>query len=126
MKKKAIEITPRDHPILPTYMSDLGHSLTMRFQRTGNMHDLEAAIADAKRAVEYPHQEHPSRVMYLSGALQTRFERIDDLDASIDSMTETVNRTPEEHSDRASYLSNLSSALHDFDELVRLMTWIPL
>ena len=109
--------TPADHPARATFLSNLGLALPARFERTGDLADLDAAIDVGRQAVAATPADHPDRARYLSnlgGALRIRFERtgdLADLDAAIDAGRQAVAATPADHPDRATYLSNLGRAL---------------
>jgi hypothetical protein len=39
-----VEVTPSDHPDRAARLASLGYTLTMRFERSGDLRDLEEAI----------------------------------------------------------------------------------
>ena len=47
--KEAVKLTSNDHPSLAIYISNLGIALKGRFNRTGSMDDLNAAINAMRR-----------------------------------------------------------------------------
>ena len=77
-------------------LSNLGAALQTRFERAGELADLDAAITAGQQAVAATPAGHPGRAAMLSNlgaALQTRFERageLADLDAAIDAGQQAV------------------------------------
>ncbi len=60
------------------YLSNLGRALRTRFERTGQLADLDQAITVGREAIDATPAGHPGRPGRLSGlgsTLQTRFER---------------------------------------------------
>ena len=98
-------------------MGNLGAALARRFERIGELDDLEAAIQACREAVDIITPEHPDRAAYLNtlgGALRMRFERtreLADLNAAIRASSEAVDATPDDHPDRAMWLHTLGFAL---------------
>ena len=109
--------TPAGHPDRAGSLSNLGAALAIRFARTGELADLDAAIDLLRQAVATAPPGHPGHAMCLSnlgGALRTRFARtgeLADLDAAINAGRQAVAATLPGHPDRAMYLSNLGAAL---------------
>ena len=74
--------SPTDHPDRADDLSNLGTALQTRFERTGDLADLDEAITSGGQAVAATPADHPDRAGYLSNlgiALRTRFERTGDL-----------------------------------------------
>ncbi|WP_447035812.1 tetratricopeptide repeat protein [Streptomyces sp. DSM 118878] len=109
--------TPAGHPDRAGRLNNLGLALQTRFERSGAVADLDAAVDVAHQAVDTTPAGHPDRAGRLSnlgGTLQTRFERsgaVADLDAAIDAAYQAVDTTPTGHPDRAAMLNNLGLAL---------------
>jgi tetratricopeptide (TPR) repeat protein len=87
--------------------------------QTGNIDDLEQAIAHAQEAVQATPLDHPDRAGRLNN-LGNRFwdrysqkGRMDDLERAIAYAQEAVQATPLDHPDRAMYLSNLGASVGD-------------
>ncbi|KAF1963461.1 TPR domain-containing protein [Byssothecium circinans] len=89
--------------------------LESRYERTGHMDDLEAAIQAAQQAVDSTPDYHPDRAGYLNNLgnwLGRRFERtglIDDLNRAVDVANMAVDTTPLDHPDRVTYSNNLGN-----------------
>nr|WP_239135221.1 CHAT domain-containing protein [Streptomyces sp. SID12488] len=99
------------------YLNNLGGALRDRFERAGDLSDLDQAITIRQEAVHATPADNPSRGMYLNnlgGALQARFERTGnqtDVDQAIDRFQAAVRATSDDDPDRVRFLSNLGGAL---------------
>ncbi len=88
-----------------------------RFERSGELEDLEQAIQVNQQAVNLTpdgHADKPRRLNNLGGALQSRFKRSgewEDLEQAIQLNQQAVNLTPDGHADKPMYLNNLGGAL---------------
>src|SRR5437016_2573688 len=102
----------RLHMIIPNpdraaRLNCLGAALGSRFERTGSMHDLNAALEANEKDVKLIPHDHPNRAMCLTNlgiVLGSRVERtgsMDDLNAAVDTKDEPVKLTPHDHPDRA-------------------------
>ena len=117
MAKKAVELTPVDHPDRAMHLNNFGNVLQSRFERTGSMDDLEHAIATTEQAIELTPHGHPDRAAMmnnLGNVLQMRFERtgsMDDLHRAVVANERAVESTPADHPDRAATLNSLGNAL---------------
>ena len=104
-------------PTAPSTCPTSASPCEARFERTGDLADLDAAIDLLRQAVAASPADHPDRARYLSNlgvALRARFERTGDradLDAAVDAGRQAVAASPADHPDRALYLSNLGAAL---------------
>ncbi|GKZ32885.1 hypothetical protein AbraIFM66950_002571 [Aspergillus brasiliensis] len=79
----AVAATPADYPDRALYLNSLSRYLSSRFNRTGNLDDLEAAISHARDAVAATPVNHPNRAGYLSNLsnrLSSRYDRTGNLD----------------------------------------------
>ncbi len=118
MKRAAVTATPADHPDRPAFLSALATALATRFDRTGALTDLDAAIAAGQEAVTVTPVDHPHRGMWLvnlGNALRRRFERTGvptDLDLAVGDFREALAAAPADHPHRAGMLSALGGALH--------------
>jgi tetratricopeptide (TPR) repeat protein len=114
--KQILQDVGENHPGRGYFLADLGTTLQLRFDRTGVLADLEAAIEVAQRAVRLI-PDLPRRGHFLSNlgrALQNRFERSgaqEDLDAAIEAARAAVAATRIGNPDRTVMLSNLARAL---------------
>lgn len=89
----ALSITPIDHPDRALLLNNLASMLLTRYNQTGNMDDLEAAISKAELAVFITPIDHPGRGIFLynlGNNLSIRYYRMlnmDDLHAALKSFT---------------------------------------
>ena len=58
--QRILEATPTDHPNHAMYLNNLGIALRVRFERSGALADLEAAIEAIRAAVEATPTDHPN------------------------------------------------------------------
>src|SRR5271170_7539934 len=83
-------------PDNPEGLNELGSKLQRRFQLTGSIDYLSAAIEARQEAVNSTPKDHPRRAVYLhnlSNALQTRFEQTglrEDIDAAVAASKEAL------------------------------------
>jgi tetratricopeptide (TPR) repeat protein len=109
-----VAATPADHSDHAAYINNLSHRFSSRYDRTGNLDDLEAAISHAQDAVANTpadHHDRAGRLSNLSNRLSSRYDRtgnLDDLEAAISHAQHAAANTPPDHPDRAGRLSNLS------------------
>ncbi|MEU3091619.1 CHAT domain-containing protein [Streptomyces massasporeus] len=112
--RRIVSATLADHPSRAEYMSNLAVALAVRFERTGAVEDLEAAIDLFRQAVEAEHPDVAGHLSNLGAALHRKFEStgvLADLTAAIDVGQRAVDAVPVDHPNRAMYLINLSAAL---------------
>jgi tetratricopeptide (TPR) repeat protein len=94
-------------------LSKLGTSQLAAFEKSGRLADLEASIANLRKAVQFTNDGHPRKPAYLFGlgsSQRYRFESLGelaDLEASISTLQKAVHLTDDGHSDRATHLSSL-------------------
>ncbi|KIM20627.1 hypothetical protein M408DRAFT_81702 [Serendipita vermifera MAFF 305830] len=112
------------HPNKPTLLINLGSAIETRFDRLGDVKDLEKAISLKQAAVDFTpdgHPDKPARLNNLGGAVQTRFQRLGeakDLEKANLLLQAAVDLTPDGHPDKPRRLSNLGSAVQTrFDRL---------
>jgi tetratricopeptide (TPR) repeat protein len=114
---RILTATEADNPDRADRLSNLGAALAIRFESTGEVGDLDAAITYLGQAVQATPADHPGRAPILSNlgaALEARFRRTGaagDLDAAIEAGQQAVQATPAKHPGRAGRLSNLGNAL---------------
>ncbi|KAF9062799.1 CHAT domain-containing protein [Rhodocollybia butyracea] len=124
------------HPSHIASLSNLGRCLSVRFQQTGHLGDLDESVQLIQEAlllcpVGHPHRGHVLSI--LSTPLQSRFQetgQLEDLDNSIQLSREALLLNPVGHRKHGSSLSNLSGGLllrfqntgqlGDLDESVQL------
>ncbi|KAF8129042.1 TPR-like protein [Boletus edulis] len=110
---EAVDLTPHGHPDKPSRLHNLGLSLITRFERLGELSDLEHAISTHREAVDltpHGHPDKPSRLNNLGSSFITRFEslgELSDLEHAISTLREVVDLTPHGHPDKPSRLNNL-------------------
>ncbi|MEO3749412.1 CHAT domain-containing protein [Streptomyces sp. B6B3] len=108
---------PADHPQRAAVLSDLLNALRIRYERVGELADLEDAITAGRAAVQATptnHFQRAGRLSNLGAVLHLRFERVGelaDLEDAIDRLRAAVEATPTNDPDRAGRLSNLGVAL---------------
>ncbi|KAG8996097.1 hypothetical protein FRB93_000948 [Tulasnella sp. JGI-2019a] len=115
--KNVLTICPNDHEIRPSILKNLGKSLRARFDRSGDMSDLEQSKSHQQAALSLLPIDHPIRPSSLSNlgnALRARFNRTSDavdLDESIRHYQEALSLHPNDHINRPDCLNNLSGVL---------------
>ena len=103
--------------ITNSLLSNLGVFLESRYERVGDMVDLEKAIQVARRVVALTPEDHSDLAGYLNNLgsmLKSRYERtrdIADLEEAIQVAQRAVASIPKDHSDLAIYSNNLGSKL---------------
>ncbi|KAF8552352.1 hypothetical protein OG21DRAFT_1416340 [Imleria badia] len=114
--RDAIDLTPHGHPDEPSHLRNLGNSLFSRFERLGELSDLEDAISrfrDAIGLISHGHPEEPTYLNNLGRFLVTRFERCGeptDLDDAISMLRDAVDLTPLGHPWKSTCLSSLGDS----------------
>ncbi|MEY2247461.1 CHAT domain-containing protein [Streptomyces sp. BF23-18] len=112
-----------DHPDRTARLARLGEAMRSRFELTGAMADLDAAIDRAREAALATPLDHPERtgiLTSLGGALSKRCEqmgRTADADTAIECLTEVLALTSPEDPDRLRVLNNLAGAFRARSEL---------
>ncbi|KAJ7469111.1 TPR-like protein [Mycena latifolia] len=107
----------RDDPMSAMYLSNLGSALCQRFQRLGDVVDINQArdlCATAVRMTPDGHRDMVFRLNNLGNSLSQRFERLcdlTDLNESVSTFKAAVSLTPEGHPVIPSLLSNLGISL---------------
>ncbi|KAF5227665.1 hypothetical protein FAUST_11634 [Fusarium austroamericanum] len=119
MARKAIESTPDDHPNLAGRLNNLGNQLKSRYERTGEIKDLEEAIKMARKAIESTPNDHPDLATLLNNLgnrLSRRYERtgeMKDLEEAIKMARKAIESTPDDHPNLAGRLNNLGTKLEN-------------
>ncbi|KZV73113.1 hypothetical protein PENSPDRAFT_319493 [Peniophora sp. CONT] len=112
----AVELTPDGHADKPAYYNNLGSSFRVRFERNGDMDDIEHSIAAHLRAVELTpegHADKPGHYNNLGSSFRVRFERngdMDDIEQSIAALSRAVEVTPDGHANMPLLYTNLGSS----------------
>jgi hypothetical protein len=108
------EIVARDKP---SRLNNLGNSLFYRFERLGDLSDINKSVLMKEDAVQLTpdgHPDKPSRLNNLGNSLAHRFERLGDLsdiNKSVLMFEDAVQLTPDGHPDKPSRLNNLGNSL---------------
>jgi hypothetical protein len=116
-RRIAVHLTPDGHPNKPGRLNNLGISLLTRFERLGNMEDIDGAIGQQQAAVHLTPDGHPNKPKYLNNlgnSLFTRFGRLgkmEDMDGAIAQQQAAVHLTPDGHPNKPVYLNNLGNSL---------------
>ncbi|VDC07764.1 unnamed protein product [Peniophora sp. CBMAI 1063] len=103
MQRRAIDLTPHDHPDMPIRFDNFGHSQFLRYQRHKKLEDLESAVAEQRHAIELTPNGHPeeaTRLHNLASYLRRRFERSgdrDDLKKALELQRRTIELTPDDY-----------------------------
>ncbi|KAG8857703.1 hypothetical protein FRB91_011018 [Serendipita sp. 411] len=98
-------------------LNHLGVSLLIRFERLGNLDDVNNSVARHQEAVSLTSDDHPgkpSRLSDLGNSLLARFEclgNLDDIENAIARHQEAVDLAPEDHPHKPRWLSNLGNSL---------------
>ncbi|KAH7232458.1 CHAT domain-containing protein [Fusarium solani] len=117
MAQTAVGMAQENDPNWAGRVNNLAVMLQGRYERTGNVADLEEAIDVARQAVAATPDDHPDRAACLSNLgtkLESRYGRtgaMADLEEAIDVARQAVAATPDDHPDRAACLSNLGTKL---------------
>jgi tetratricopeptide (TPR) repeat protein len=115
-QRDAVDLAPHGHPNKPALLNNLGNSFVTRFERLGELSDLEEAILRQRDAVDltpHGHPDKPSRLNNLGNSFLTRFERLgelSDLEEAISRQRDAVDLTPHGHPDKPGRLNNLGNS----------------
>ncbi|TEB21545.1 hypothetical protein FA13DRAFT_1741788 [Coprinellus micaceus] len=116
-QQRAVRLTADNRPELSLRLSNLGRSLALRYDYTGDEEDLDEAISVGRRAVELASQDGlaiPAILNNLSLSLKSRFEEteeLEDIDEAISLLERAVRLVPEDHAELSLLLSSLSDSL---------------
>jgi tetratricopeptide (TPR) repeat protein len=110
--RNAVQVVKDDHKALA--LTSLGDSYHARFQRVGDVQDIDRAISSHEDAVRCTPDDHPEKVPRLTSlgdSLIQRFEHfgdVPDIDRAISSYEDGVLRcTPDDHPDKVNCLNGL-------------------
>ncbi|KAJ7797368.1 hypothetical protein B0H13DRAFT_2506787 [Mycena leptocephala] len=99
----------------PTFFNKLGSSLNARFERLGNLEDLNKSISITEHALRFISDGHINKsgvLNNLGSALFYRFERLGDLDnlnRSISIVEDAIHHTPDGDLEKPVMLNNLGN-----------------
>ncbi|KAI0594107.1 CHAT domain-containing protein [Biscogniauxia sp. FL1348] len=111
---KARELVSWSHYGKASQLSNSGYLLARKFERFGNLDDLEEAILLTENALDITPAHHPDRAARLNNLgnwLGVQFEQtgaMDHLKRAISKSEEAVQTTPHNHPSRAKRLSSLA------------------
>ncbi|KAF8157205.1 Hsp70 protein-domain-containing protein [Crassisporium funariophilum] len=114
---EAIELMAENHPDAALVYNSLGLSLTVNFEASGNIQELDKAVDAYEKAtacVVGHHKDSHAYHLNLGNALIHRFDssrQIVDITKAITSLERAVNTTPEDHPYRDNALNTLARAL---------------
>lgn len=126
--------TQQDEPDMGAYVGELATYLLERFDRRGDVADLDAAVAGRRRILDGAEGDiRLTRLSLLGNLLSDRYERTGDraaLDEAVELDRVALTETPAHHAMRDARLANLSTALRlryqllgnlpDLDEAIEL------
>ncbi|KAF5340523.1 hypothetical protein D9758_015816 [Tetrapyrgos nigripes] len=125
--QQAVDITPDGHASKASRLNNLGIAFQSRFERLGELGDIENAIQFQQQAVDITPDGHASKASRLNNlgiAFQSRFERLGelgDIENAIQFQQQAVDITPDGHASKASQLNNLGIAFQSrFERLGEL------
>ncbi|TEB25853.1 hypothetical protein FA13DRAFT_1817268 [Coprinellus micaceus] len=116
IRRRIVEVTPKDDSDFAAMLNNLGASFLDRFEHTGDLSDLAEAILLKTRAVDLTpagHEDLPSRLYNLGNSFQRRFERTGELSniaRAISVHMQAVDLAPEGHVDRPAAFNNLGNS----------------
>ncbi|KAF8177775.1 CHAT domain-containing protein, partial [Mycena galopus ATCC 62051] len=112
------------HPEKPSQLNYLGNSFLRRFERLGDLNDLNQSVLRFEAAVAFTPDGHPAKPSWLNNlgtSLVRRFERLgdlNDLNQSLLRKEAAVLLTPDGYPEKPSQLNNLgNSFLRRFERL---------
>ncbi|KAJ7434940.1 CHAT domain-containing protein [Mycena latifolia] len=107
----------RDSPVAATLLGDLGVALRHRFERLGELHDINKSVSVLRDALDFTPESHPhraSRLGDLGNSLLRQFERLGDLqdiNQSLSVLQDAVHLTPNDDPQKSSLLGNWGNSL---------------
>ncbi|CAE7187896.1 unnamed protein product [Rhizoctonia solani] len=118
-QSRALASTPDGHPELPSRLGNLAVCYNERFERLGELNDLEQAIAYESRALESTPDGHPHlpiRLANLAVSYSERFGRLgepEDLEQALAYGSRALESTPDGHPDLPRRLGNLAMSYRE-------------
>ncbi|KAJ7266210.1 CHAT domain-containing protein, partial [Mycena rebaudengoi] len=110
---------PEGYPNLAKCLRNLAVLFTDRYQRSGNVKDLEAALQHGQAAVEQTSEGHPDLAEHLQNlalSFREQYKRsgdVKDLEAALQYKHAAVEQTPEGDPALAGRLQSLAVSFHD-------------
>ena len=108
-----MESTPSGHADLSNYLCNLGSAYLGHFTHTGNLQDIEHAISNQQKAVDFTPSGHAELPSYLGSLGYSYFNyfkhtrNLQDVDHAISYFQRAVELTPSGHATLASYFGML-------------------
>ncbi|PVF97907.1 hypothetical protein CPB86DRAFT_854347, partial [Serendipita vermifera] len=115
--RRAVEMIPQDNPRYPGVLTQLGIFLHRRFERLGNISDLNYAISRMEQAADLTPDgdiSRPTRMSNLGNSIETRFDRFGDLvdlSKAITLKQAAVDLSSNNHPQKPVLLNNLGNSL---------------
>ncbi|MFI5828573.1 CHAT domain-containing protein [Streptomyces sp. NPDC051578] len=119
LARRIVRTLPEEHPNHVVCLFVLFNALSTRFERSGDLDDLEEAVRVARAGVQDTREGQPERALCLGNLgliLQSRFKRtgdLKDIDEAVEANRAAVRATTDAHPQRAICLSNLCVTLLD-------------
>jgi len=111
---EAYELAEDDSPILPRCLNLLGGALSLRYERTGDLADLEQSIAAQRAGVQRAlPQDRPLLLGSLGAELRRRYQHSqdeNDLNEALAAFEEAVRLAPPDSPELAYHLGNLGAS----------------
>lgn len=112
--ERIVAATPHNDPARAYRANVMSYAVHMRFEFTGSIGDLDAAIAAAADAVEADDADRAYYRADLAAILRVRFDRtgnLDDLNAAIDTLWQAVAEVPTGEPERIAWLESIAANL---------------
>ncbi|KAJ7476523.1 CHAT domain-containing protein [Mycena latifolia] len=112
-----LDKTPPGHPDRRVYLSEMSGVLRRRYQETGDLQDLDAAIQKIEEALGVIPADHPAQPIYLNDLSKSlseryrRFGRLRDLEAALENDKKVLELTQKEDNERPRRISCLATTL---------------
>lgn len=107
-QQSAVYFTGDEDPSRSAHLFNLGTAQKTRFERLGDLTDLEIAISNLEKAISLTGDGHPDKPVRLSALAQiyeTRFEHLGDLENVISNLEKAISLTGDGHPDKPDHLS---------------------
>ncbi|KAJ7190790.1 CHAT domain-containing protein [Mycena pura] len=110
-------LTPEGHPDKPSCYNNLGTSLRRRFNRLGDLDDLNQSVLRYQTALMLTPEGHPEKLLCYNNlgiSLRRRFQRLGDLNDLTQSVLRfeaAVRLTPQGHPHKPLFSNSLGNAL---------------
>ncbi|KAF8600149.1 hypothetical protein BDV93DRAFT_448075 [Ceratobasidium sp. AG-I] len=115
--QRVLPLVPDEYPHLPAWLDNLSIALLTRFERLGDLSDINNALEHQRRAISLAPNGHPDMPKWLNDLgyeLRTRFERLGnlvDIEESIEHQQRAVSLAAAGNSNMPLWLNNLGYSL---------------